>query len=271
MLFRSDVSFGYIVGDGFNGGEPPDGTEDLQIQYSTNGGSSWFSGPTIWQGGSSNVWTYGYKQLDGGTYTQSGNTIVTGVGTLYRTTLNVGDRVTLGSSSGTLYTVTAVYDNNSMAVTPIVADTLQGLTQISGQINVGAMDYNVSGTGTSFIAQLKVGSRISFNSSTVNTTSFLVTNIIDSSTITISPNTTTSLTNRNVYRLDGVTSYYKLPAAVQFQNTSITVYGPGPTTSIIIRLVQLSQTGIGEDVYAIDNFNVKAYRSEEHTSELQSH
>jgi hypothetical protein len=52
---RLDLTIDYLVGDNYNGGENPDGSEDLVVQYSLNNGATWTQFLKLWEGGSSNV------------------------------------------------------------------------------------------------------------------------------------------------------------------------------------------------------------------------
>jgi hypothetical protein len=105
------------VGDNYNGGEIPDSGDDLEVQFSLNGGSSWFTAAKLWEGSTSNLWTLGTTSLAGTVYTEPGSNTLTGFSTLYGTVINVGDRITINTSlNTTAYTVTTIGNNNVLTV-----------------------------------------------------------------------------------------------------------------------------------------------------------
>ena len=137
------VSLDYCVGDSYNGGESPDSGEDLEVQYSINGGASWVSASKLWTGGTAQ-WTLGSVLKPGNVYVSSGSTQVQGSDTLFLTDYVIGDRITIGSSTTTAYTITGITNNNLMTVSPAV------VTSSSGIIIPGAVGYFnfYSSTGT---------------------------------------------------------------------------------------------------------------------------
>jgi hypothetical protein len=116
---RLDATLSYLVGDNYNGGEIPDSGDDLEVQFSLNGGSSYFTAAKLWEGSTSNLWTYGTTSLAGTVYVEPGSNTLTGFSTLFSTVVNVGDRITIDSSLNvTAYTVTTIANNNVLTVTP---------------------------------------------------------------------------------------------------------------------------------------------------------
>jgi hypothetical protein len=135
------VALRYCVGDNYNGGELPDSTENLEVQYSVNGGGSWLTGATIWAGG--NTWFPGSVQKFGQVYVSSGSTQVQGSDTLFLTDYVVGDRITIGSGTTTAYTITSITNNNLMTIAPTA------VTVRSGTILEGSAFAYVAGSGSS--------------------------------------------------------------------------------------------------------------------------
>jgi hypothetical protein len=259
-----DASLKYIVGDNYNGGEIPDAGEDLEIQISLDAGANWYTAHKLWIGSTSNLWTYGTTSVSGKIWTQAGSTRVTGVNTIFATQLNVGDIITINSSLTTGYTITNIVNNNVIDITPAVVDTYLGLTTGTGTVSGGANGNTLTGVSTQFLTQFNLGDRITLSSASA-TTAYTIINIVDSSNVYISPILTDSFTTSIFYKIAGVDSYYKLPASRQFNNTSITVYGPGPTTSVIMRIIQNSQTTLNDDVYALDDLAVQSYNYQQTT------
>ena len=259
-----DASLRYIVGDNYNGGEIPDAGEDLEIQYSLDAGANWFTAHKLWIGSTSNLWTYGTTGVSGKIFTQAGSTRVTGVNTIFATQLNVGDIVTINSSLTTGYTITNIVNNNVMDVTPALVDNYLGLVTSTGTISGGTNGSTLSGVGTQFTTQFALGDRLALSSAST-TTAYTIINIVDNTNIYISPTLTSNFTTSVFYKVGGVSSFFKLPAGEQFATTSITVYGPGPTTSVIMRIIQNSQTTLNDDVYALDDLSVQSYNYQQTT------
>lgn len=140
------VDLDYIVGDSYNGGEAPDAGEDLEIQYSLNGGTSWISASKLWVGGPTQ-WSLGNIQKTGFVYVSSGSTQVQGSDTLFLTDYVVGDVLTIGSSLTTAYTITGITNNNLMTVSPAVITTSSGLV-LNGAVGYFSF-YSSTGTITS--------------------------------------------------------------------------------------------------------------------------
>ena len=265
---RLDATLSYLVGDNYNGGEIPDSGDDLEVQYSLNGGSSWFTAVKLWEGSTSNLWTYGTTSLAGKLYTEPGSTTVTGFSTLFATTINIGDRITINSSLNvTAYTVTTITNNNILTVTPALVDSFRGLTTSTGTISGGINGTEVSGVGTTFAASFSVGDYFSL-ANTSTTTAYVITSITNDTNMTISPIISTTFTDSNFYKMTGTTGFYKLPASRQFNTTSITVYGPGPETSVVMRVIQNYQTTVNDDAYALDYLNVNSFRYQATTGNI---
>jgi hypothetical protein len=265
---RLDATLSYLVGDNYNGGEIPDSGDDLEVQYSLNGGSSYFTAAKLWEGSTSNLWTYGTTSLSGKVYAEPGNNTVTGFGTLFSTVVNVGDRITIDSSLNvTAYTVTTIANNNVLTVTPNFTASFRGLISSNGVISGGINGTEVSGTGTTFATSFRVGEYFSL-ANTSTTTAYVITSITNDTNMTIAPIISTTFTDSNYYKITGTTGFYKLPASRQFNTTSITVYGPGPETSVMLRVIQNYQTQVNDDAYALDYLNVNSFRYQATTGNI---
>ena len=265
---RLDATLSYLVGDNYNGGEIPDSGDDLEVQFSLNGGSSWFTAAKLWEGSTSNLWTYGTTSLAGTVYVEPSSNTVTGFSTLFSTVVNVGDRITINSSLNvTAYTVTAINNNNVLTVTPNFVDSFRGLVSSNGTISGGINGTEVSGIGTTFATSYRVGEYFSL-ANTSTTTSYVITSITNDTNMTIAPVISTTFTDSNYYKITGTTGFYKLPASRQFNTTSITVYGPGPETSVVLRVIQNYQTTVNDDAYALDYLNVNSFRYQATTGNI---
>ena len=265
---RLDATLSYLVGDNYNGGEIPDSGDDLEIQYSLNGGSSYFTAAKLWEGSTSNLWTYGTTSLAGTVYAEPGSNTVTGFGTLFSTVVNVGDRITINSSLNvTAYTVTTIANNNVLTVTPNFTASFRGLISSNGVISGGINGTEVSGVGTTFASSYRVGEYFSL-ANTSTTTAYVITSITNDTNMTIAPIISTTFTDSNYYKITGTTGFYKLPASRQFNTTSITVYGPGPETSVMLRVIQNYQTTVNDDAYALDYLNVNSFRYQATTGNI---
>lgn len=138
---RLDLTVSYIVGDGYNGGDVPESGEDLAVQYSTNGGTSWLTAANLWT--ATDVWTFGYRPVSGLLHVTSTGTVVQGSDTLFLDEFDPGDVFTFTSSTGaTSYTVVSITNNNLMTVSPAI------VTASSGTILSGANLSSVLGTAT---------------------------------------------------------------------------------------------------------------------------
>ena len=265
---RLDATLSYLVGDNYNGGEIPDSGDDLEVQFSLNGGSSYFTAAKLWEGSTSNLWTYGTTSLSGKVYAEPGSNTVTGFGTLFSTVVNVGDRITIDSSLNvTAYTVTTIANNNVLTVTPNFTASFRGLISSNGVISGGINGTEVSGTGTTFATSFRVGEYFSL-ANTSTTTAYVITSITNDTNMTIAPIISTTFTDSNYYKITGTTGFYKLPASRQFNTTSITVYGPGPETSVMLRVIQNYQTTVNDDAYALDYLNVNSFRYQATTGNI---
>jgi len=252
-----NVNTSYIVGDNFNGGTLPTINQDLVLQYSVNSGTTWVTSAVLWAGSSSINWSYGTTSLAGQIITQAGTNYITGVNTTFATDLSIGDRITIVNSSvTTAYTITSIINNNLLQVAPNTVTFNAGFTSL-GTISTGAGSGTISSNGG--FVNLQIGTTIAVTSSN-GTTTYTVTQLVDSSTITVAPNPvyTTSVTG---YLATGIAGYKKLPASLGFYTTSISAYA-GAATSVILRIVQTSQLGPNTVNYAIDNLQVNSYRTQ---------
>ena len=265
---RLDATLSYLVGDNYNGGEIPDSGDDLEVQFSLNGGSSYFTAAKLWEGSTSNLWTYGTTSLAGKVYVEPGSNTVTGFSTLFSTVVNVGDRITIDSSLNvTAYTVTTIANNNVLTVTPNFTASFRGLISSNGVISGGINGTEVSGTGTTFATSFRVGEYFSL-ANTSTTTAYVITSITNDTNMTIAPVISTTFTDSNYYKITGTTGFYKLPASRQFNTTSITVYGQGPETCVMLRVIQNYQTTVNDDAYALDYLNVNSFRYQATTGNI---
>jgi hypothetical protein len=259
-LVTGQISF--VAGDGFNGGNIPYASQDLELQYSLNNGSTWFSTTKLWAGSSSNLWTYGTTSLSGLAWTKAGSTWLTGIGTLFGTVLNVGDRLVLAyTSTTTTYTVTAVTNNNLVQVTPAFVDNNLNLQPLSGTAAVGAGNVTITGSGSQYTKQLLLGQSITLTSSNT-ATSYVITGIIDDSTLTINPSPVDSYTSTTIYEVTGIPVYYRKPAAQQVNTTSLTVYGAagGPATSVLVRIIQIGPVAPNTVNYVLNTVQLTSWR-----------
>lgn len=260
---RIDLTLDYLVGDNYNGGENPDGSEDLVVQYSLDNGATYTQFLKLWEGGSSNVWIYGTQSEAGTVFTQAGSTYLTGLSTLYLTDLNVGEVLVISSSAATTaYTIVNIVNNNIAEISPALVDNNLNVTSLAGTINAGVGGTTITGVSTVFNTALVLGDFVTLDSSAA-TTAYVVTNVVDSSTITVSPGITADFVTSTLYKVRGIPYFQKVPTRDQWQTTSITVFGfvPHPVeTSVIIRIKQLSQTDLNNDVYAISNMTVSNWR-----------
>lgn len=254
---RLDLTVSYIVGDGYNGGDIPETGEDLEVQYSNNGGASWFVAAKLWN--ADDVWTYGQTNLSGSLWCEAGSSYVTGNNTLFRTQLAIGDIITINSSTTTAYTVTNVINNNVIAISPALVTQFRTTTAITGTVQTSSGSVRVTGTGTTFTA-LALGDYITIGSST--TTAYAVVNVISDTVLDISQAATVTTSGLTVYQISGTVGYRKLPTAQQLKTTSLTVYGPGASFSSILRIIQTGTGTLGqnEDSYAIENLKVDSFR-----------
>jgi hypothetical protein len=254
--------FSFVTGDGFNGGTIPYASQDLEVQYSLNNGSSWFSSTKLWAGSSSNLWTFGTTSLAGKVWTKAGYNSLTGIGTLFGTVLNVGDRLALVyTSTTTTYTVTAVTNNNLITVSPAFVDNNLNITPLTGLAGIGVGNVSIAGTGSLYTKELILGQSITLTSSNT-ATSYVITGILGDSTITINPSPVDSYTSTTIYRITGVPVYYRNPAAQQVNTTSITVYGGagGPATSVLVRVIQIGPVAPNTINYVLGNLQLTSWR-----------
>jgi hypothetical protein len=260
---RLDLRVDYLVGDNYNGGENPDGTDDLVVQYSLDNGSNWTQFLKLWEGGSSNVWTYGTTSQAGRIITSAGSSFITGLSTIFLTDLSAGETLVISSSAATTaYTIVNIVNNGIVQISPALVDNILNVTSLAGTINAGAGGTTISGVSTVFNTALILGDFVTL-APTESTTAYVVTNVIDSANITVSPAITADFLTSTLYKVTGTPYFQKVPTRDQWQTTSITVFGyvPHPVeTSITLRIKQLAQTDLNNDVYAISNMTVDTWR-----------
>jgi hypothetical protein len=353
-----DVEVSYLVGDASNGGRTPENSENLKLQYSIDGGFSYFLAGDIWQGGSSNVWTYGSTSLTGQIFTSVSSNTIYGIGANFATNLSVGDRLYfLNSFNTTAYTVTAITNNNEITVSPATTQALRSSTAIVGRVwgpentfgssvsrllgvgtnftslnrdniisigtttgtaftivNVvsdteiditpqfigftyfssagiltGSLYFtsnttSMLGIGTLFTSELTTGTLIKLGAISPDVTSYTVVSIDSDTSITISPafvGTSSGLTGfRVTSNLVSVSSYLQtagvpffkvLPASQQFQTTSLTVYGPGPETSVSVRVIRATTGPTTDNSYAINTLRATSFRYQDTTGVVNIH
>jgi len=346
-----DLSVDFLVGDVSNGGNVPGNGQNLALQFSNNGGISYFTAADIWLGGSSNVWTYGTTSLTGQIITSEFNNTVYGIGTNFATNFAIGDRLYFQNSSNTTaYTITSIINNNEISVTPpttqalrssvaivgrtwgpdntfgssisrllgvgtaftglnrdslisigsstttaytvinIVNDTeidispqltfsyISSVLTLSGTVDTTSASTSIVGTLTTFTSQLTTGSVIKLNAATADNTSYTIVNINSNTSITVNTPilytssgltavrvTSTGVSVSSYLQISGVPFFRVLPAADQFQTTSLTVYGPGPETSITVRILRSTTGSSTENTYAINNIRFDAFRYQDST------
>jgi hypothetical protein len=183
--------------------------------------------------------------------------------TIYLTDLNVGEVLVISSSAATTaYTIVNIVNNKIVEITPALVDDILNITSLAGTINAGIGGTTISGVSTVFNTALVLGDFVALNSSAA-TTAYVVTNVIDSANITVSPSITADFLTSTLYKVTGIPYFQKVPTRDQWQTTSVTIFGyvPHPTeTSLIIRIRQLAQTDLNNDVYAISNMRVDTWR-----------
>ena len=189
----AQVNMSYVVGDGYNGGEAPDANENLVLQYSTNGGTTWITSATIWSGGS--FWSSGTRKIAGQVWTTTGSTSIVGINTLFLSEFNVGDRITVSSTTGVAYTIASIVNNLTLNVTAPVTSTIR--TAVSNSTPFGrfltdavANSSIVYGAGTNWTTGLLIGQSITLGTST--NTAYTITGIASDTAIFVTPNITTS-------------------------------------------------------------------------------
>jgi hypothetical protein len=352
-----DLSLDYLVGNVSNGGNTPGAGQNLALQFSTNGGLSWFTASDIWQGGSSNIWTYGSTSLTGQIFTSVSSNTVYGIGANFTTNLNLGDRLYfLNSVNTTAYTITAITNNNEITVSPATTQALRSSTAIVGrvwgpdntfgssvsrllgvgtnfttlnrdniisigtttgtaytivnvvsdteiditpQIFIGYITFistltgtiditstttSLVGSGTAFTTELTTGAVIKFNGANPSNTSYTVVNINSDTSITVDKAVIYTSSALSAYRVTsagvsvssylqtaGVPFFKVLRAADQFQTTSLTVYGPGPETSVSVRVIRSTTVSSTENTYAINNLRATAFRYQDTTGVVNLH
>lgn len=143
------VSLDYCVGDSYNGGEAPDTGEDLELQFTTSNGTTWATAAKLWTGGGAE-WTLGNVLKSGQVYVSSGSTSIQGSDTLFLTDFTVGDRITIGSSLTTAYTITNIANNNLMTVSPAVVTDTSGIILSGADFTtaLGTIAITSNGDGT---------------------------------------------------------------------------------------------------------------------------
>jgi hypothetical protein len=311
----------------------------------------------IWQGGSSNIWTYGSTSLTGQIFTSVSSNTIYGIGANFATNLSVGDRLyLLNSYNTTAYTVTAITNNNEIRVSPATTQALRSSTAIVGRVwgpentfgssvsrllgigtnftslnrdniisigtttgtaytivNVvsdteiditpqltisyvaflstltGTMDItstttSVVGSGTAFTTELSTGNVIKFNGANPDNTSYTVVNINSDTSITVSPALVRTSSALTAYRVTstgvsvssylqtaGVPFFKVLPASQQFETTSLTVYGPGPETSVSVRVIRATTGPTTDNSYAINTLRATSFRYQDTTGVVNIH
>ena len=252
-----NLAVSYIVGDGYNGGDAPESGEDLVVQYSTNGGGSWFTADNLWTAGY--VWTFGQENLAGTIWCEPGSNYVTGNQTLFNTQLDVGDVFTIDSSTTTAYTVVSVLNNNIMQISPALVNSFRNSTSIAGTVATAAGSARITGTTTTFNA-LSIGNNITIGNNAA-ATSYTIVNIIDDTVIDVTPALVNTTSNATAYLILGTVGFKKLPVSQQLRTTSITVY-TGAAVSATTRIIQTGAgtVAVDQDLYAIDNLTVDSFR-----------
>jgi hypothetical protein len=142
-----------------------------------------------------------------------------------------------------------------LQVSPNTVTFNAGFSSI-GTISTGAGSDTISSSGG--FVNLEIGATLGVTSSN-GTTTYTVTQLINSSTITVSPVPvrTTSVTG---WLATGIPGFHKLPASRSFYTTSISVINQSSNnTSIIIRAIQLASSSNVAN-YAINSLGIDSYR-----------
>lgn len=351
-----DLEISYLVGDPSNGGTVPELDENLRIQYSNNGGASYFVASDVWLGGSSNIWNYATTSLSGQIFTSVGSPNVNGIGANFTTNLTVGDRlyfltsmtttaytvtniidnsqiqispsttnslrsstaivgrtwgpdntlgssisrifgvntqftslsrdniISIGSSTTTTYTIINIVDNTTIDVSPQLVDSYVSTSVLTGTLAVTTGSTSIVGTATLFSSELTTGTVIRLINSGPSQTSYTIVNINSNTSISVSPAaifdssgltgftiSSTGVSVSSYLQTAGVPFFKVLPASQQFQTTSITVYGPGPETSITVRIIKSTIGPNTANAYAINNLRATAFRYQDTTGTVNIH
>ena len=210
--------------------------------------------------------------------TTTGASRLFGIGTSFLG-LKRDDQISLVSSTTTSFTIVNVIDDQTIDVTPALINNYYTSTTLTGTLSIttGTGLATLSGTSS---AGFSTGNVLRFDSSSITSTAYTVIGRPGTSSILVSPAFIDTSSGLSIFRTTGVGAYlqnsgvdfYKIkPIGEQFKTTSITVYGPGPLTSVTMRIIQISATGPNNDVYAIDNMKVDSFRYQSTTGVVNLH
>ena len=207
-----------------------------------------------------------------------------GIGTNF-TALNRDNIISVGTTTGTAYTIVNVISDTEIDITPqLTTSYISFLGFLTGTLNITSNTTSIVGTGTAFTTELTTGSVIKFNGDTPNFTSYTVVAIESDTSITVNKSfvntssglfgyrvTSAGVTVSSYLQTAGVPFFKVVPAADQFQTTSLTVYGPGPETSVSVRIIRSTTVSSTENTYAINNMRATAFRYQDTTGVVNIH
>jgi hypothetical protein len=92
-----------------------------------------------------------------------------------------------------------------------------------------------------------------------------------SSALTAYRVTSTGISVSSYLQTAGVPFFKVLPAGQQFQTTSLTVYGPGPETSVSVRVIRATIGPTTDNSYAINTLRATSFRYQDTTGVVNIH
>jgi hypothetical protein len=208
-----------------------------------------------------------------------------GIGTNF-TTLNRDNIISIGDTTGTAFTIVNVVSDTEIDVTPQITaiNLISSAGILTGTIDISSNSTSMVGIGTLFTTELTTGSVIKFTGTIASNTSYTVVNINSDTSITVNKpaiHTSSGLgTFRVTSNLVSVSSYLQtagvpffkvLPASQQFQTTSLTVYGPGPETSVSVRVIRATTGPTTDNSYAINSLRATSFRYQDTTGVVNIH
>lgn len=269
---QSIISFDYVVGNNYNGGDAPETGDDLVLQWTSGAATTWNTATTIWSG--SNAW-------DTGTTTLAGKAVMVahvpdkiyGIGgTLFVSDLTVSSVVSIVNSSNTTtgFTVVNIATNSVMSVMPglppmttsiLNSFAMSSILPLSYKFTLTGGKYRITRiTGLGYTALFKSGDWFT-TSNNIIANAYRIDGVENDNSAVLDvvegmapTDLTTTFTEGYLAR--GVPIYLRTPVSKQIRSTSVVVYSnPAVTTSITVRLIQVNSES-GLDNYAIDRFKI---------------
>ena len=199
--------------------------------------------------------------------------------------INRDSLISIGSSTTTAYTVVNVVSDTEIDITPqLPVSYISSVLTLSGTVTITSGSTSIVGTATTFTTELTTGSFIKLDTATADNTSYTIVNINSNTSITVNTPvvytssgltavrvTSTGVSVSSFLQTSGVPFFRVLPASQQFQTTSLTVYGPGPETSITVRILRATTGSSTENTYAINNARFDAFRYQDTTGTVNIH